>query len=460
MTMRSSAFRRLILTSAATGAVLTAAACNPHGVTPFSENIAAENADTFAQAGAAQVDILWVVDNSGSMCEEQLSLRENFDAFIEELDAIGADFQLAIVTTDMVDPEESGRFQNVPDGVPGPSCNIAIDISECPSPDNGQEFPPLILRSRDYQNEAGALDVQRLKRDFGCNATVGTQGDGFEMGLESAKEALSPALLNGFNAGFLRPEAFLAIIFLTDENDCSDRGALDKTNGNVCEWESDKLVPVDEYVNFFADLKGGDRSKVIMAGIIGPDDGSRYDPGDPVQPTCFSDAGGDGFAGYRYEAVINSFENKEISNICTPPFDDALEALGLLIRDTIEVSCLAEKPVTCDSADDCGAGQTCDSRGGERKFCSAFTVQVEIRRPTPLDGYECQPLGNSGQLACLLVEDTDYTLNYNDSQCAASAISINLSYQLEAADTLVLRYPREVALNSADTNTPEPEEGQ
>ena len=76
------------------------------------------------------------------------------------------------------------------------------------------QFPPLILRSRDYQNEAGALDVQRLKRDFGCNATVGTQGDGFEMGLESAKEALSPALLNGFNAGFLRPEAFLAIIFL------------------------------------------------------------------------------------------------------------------------------------------------------------------------------------------------------------------------------------------------------
>ncbi len=446
--------RRAITTMLAVSAMV---ACNTHEVTPFSENIKAENADTFAQAGAAQVDILWVVDNSGSMCEEQNDLRENFDRFIEELDGIGADFRLAVVTTDMENPEESGRFQNVPDGAPGPSCQIAVDISACPTPENGQEYPPLVLSSQDYRNPDGSLDKDRLKLHFGCNASVGTTGTGFEMGLESAKEALSPALLSNFNSGFLREGAFLAVIFLTDENDCSDRGALDKTNGNICEWESGQLVPVEDYVNFFTQLKGGDPSKVIMAGIIAPDTGVRYMTGQEVQPSCFSDAGGDGFAGYRYGEVIESFENNAIANICLPPFDDALGALGALIGDTIEISCLSAPPLTCDTAADCPGDQECATRSaGERKFCSGFRVQVEIRRPTPLEvrgaSRECEPIQGSDRLSCLLVEGEDYTVNFADSQCGASGISVDLNYDLESADELIYRYPREVASNALDDN--------
>ncbi|MEL6180847.1 MAG: hypothetical protein AAFS10_17945, partial [Myxococcota bacterium] len=57
-----------------------------------------------------KVDILWVVDNSGSMCEEQASIREEANRFVQELADAGLDFQVAVITTDMEDPTQSGRF--------------------------------------------------------------------------------------------------------------------------------------------------------------------------------------------------------------------------------------------------------------------------------------------------------------------------------------------------------------
>ncbi len=439
------------------GGLMALTACNEHPVRPFAENIKAEQADIQSSLGAAKVDILWVVDNSGSMCEEQQSLRENFNSFVQELVDIGADFQLAVITTDMVDPEESGRFQNTPDGEPGPSCDLTVNISDCPSAANGQEPPSLVIKSSDYEDENGVVDVQTLQRDFGCNATTGTRGNGFEMGLEAAKTALSPALLAGHNSGFLRDGAFLGVVFLTDENDCSDRGALDKTNGNVCEWEENKLVNVQEYIDFFLSLKGNDPSKIIMAGIVAPDAGIRYQPGDEVQPSCFSDFGGDGFAGYRYEQVINAFDNRATSNICEPPFDNALLALGTLFREAVDVSCLKALPTTCEGDAQCPEGQTCAARGaGARKFCSGFSIRVEVRRPTPIDARECEELtGTNGTFSCILEEGVDYSVNYNDTTCTSS-ISINLEgFAPGANDEVLVRYPRAVG---EETEEPAPED--
>ena len=45
-------------------------------------------------------DILFVVDNSGSMADEQENLAQNFQAFIDGLNAGTGDYQLAVVSTD------------------------------------------------------------------------------------------------------------------------------------------------------------------------------------------------------------------------------------------------------------------------------------------------------------------------------------------------------------------------
>jgi len=60
-----------------------------------------------------------------------------------------------------------------------------------------------------------------VKTAFQCIAKLGTQGCGYEHSLESARRALDPQ--SNINPGFLRDDAFLAIVFITDEDDCSAR---------------------------------------------------------------------------------------------------------------------------------------------------------------------------------------------------------------------------------------------
>ena len=47
------------------------------------------------------VDILWVIDSSGSMAEEQNYLAQNFDSMVNALVEGGASFQTAVTTTDI-----------------------------------------------------------------------------------------------------------------------------------------------------------------------------------------------------------------------------------------------------------------------------------------------------------------------------------------------------------------------
>jgi len=58
---------------------------------------------------------------------------------------------------------------------------------------------------------------------FGCIAMLGSQGCGFEHQLASVLRALGAdgAPAPAQNAGFLRPDAFLQIILVSDEDDCS-----------------------------------------------------------------------------------------------------------------------------------------------------------------------------------------------------------------------------------------------
>ena len=82
------------------------------------------DSDTFEQSADNinnKIDILWVIDNSGSMQTSQANVQANFQSFISEFEAKGLDFQMAVTTTDAYralytgDPNDS-RFR---DGVLG-----------------------------------------------------------------------------------------------------------------------------------------------------------------------------------------------------------------------------------------------------------------------------------------------------------------------------------------------------
>ena len=71
-----------------------------------------------------------------------------------------------------------------------------------------------------------------------------------------------------------------------------------------------------------------DSDKIIVAAIVAPDDGIRYEAPNPIQPSCSLEGQGAGFNGYRYAEFVAAFgRNGFVESICLPEYDLALEAL-------------------------------------------------------------------------------------------------------------------------------------
>ena len=284
------------------------------------------------------IDILFMVDNSGSMRQEQESLGNNFPRFIEVLESIEGglpNIHLGVISSNVgTAPTNGGGDSCIGQGDNG---NLLLKDG-CPALTDGGLFIKDVVTDEETGtrsfNYSGDLAAQ-----FSCMAQLGTAGCGFEQHLESMKRALDPS--NSTNNGFVRDDAFLAVIFLQDEDDCStttagremfdpsqdDRdaplGELSSFRcfefGTTCEPanerdfgprdnctpgddDTDYMEPTDAYVDFIKGLKN-DPSKVIVAGIMGDrenadgvvvvgEDQSKTPPELWVEPVCVVCPGG------------------------------------------------------------------------------------------------------------------------------------------------------------------------
>jgi hypothetical protein len=189
--------------------------------------------ETFTAGDISQVDVLFVVDNSGSMADNQQTLAQNFDTFINS--AFGqnntVDFHLGVTTTGVLD------------GSGGP------------------------LVAHWLQREGQT----QLDSDFEGQALVGTDGSGIELGLEGMRRALDDDAGSGNNAGFYRPQAALSIVIVGDEDD----NGGDPTVGQI---DPSLARPVDTYIEFLRGLKGGNLTStpVLVSTSCTPGQCDRY----------------------------------------------------------------------------------------------------------------------------------------------------------------------------------------
>ncbi len=173
--------------------------------------------DLFLQAPSAAVDLLLVVDDSGSANDSLLQFTAFLDGLIPLLDAAGADYRIAVVSTSFND---GGAFQG-----PGPDLVVTPDL-----------FDPV-----------GRLQI---------NADLGGNGSGTERAFDSAYLALQPAMLasGGPNEGFLRDEAMLHVITWMDEGEQSRLLADGDPAAYVAFFESLKQAP---FAAVMSDISGG-----------------------------------------------------------------------------------------------------------------------------------------------------------------------------------------------------------
>jgi hypothetical protein len=168
------------------------------------------------------IDVLWVIDNSGSMEESQQRLIDQFDLFIGAFLSLGLDYHIGVVTTDMSNPDQSGRLQG----------NPAYIDSSTADPVNA----------------------------FAKRAAVGAGGSGDEKGLDATKAALTDPILSNENAGFLRSGSVISAIVVSDENDSSSVNA-----GGFTSW-FEALRSDKDYTSFNAIV--GDRGLGCTGGDI------------------------------------------------------------------------------------------------------------------------------------------------------------------------------------------------
>jgi len=133
--------------------------------------------DNFEQDGAAITDILFVIDNSGSMGSNQTNFKNNFDSFIAVFSSAGVDYQIGFITTD----DES-------------LVNGAIVTSSSSDP---------ITEVNDIVD------------------SIGTSGSAYERGLQYSYLATQPGADAGIGSAFLRADAKLVVIYVSDEPDFS-----------------------------------------------------------------------------------------------------------------------------------------------------------------------------------------------------------------------------------------------
>lgn len=234
-------------------------------------------------------DIVFVIDDSNSMQEEQENLARNIRSFIEALveSEFGVDFRIAVVTTDM------NSQVLAPDGV---SLLPAISEGQRSSQvSTHPTYPILRLGPRSDEGGCSLSPVERRAcfRPMGTGrwidsnqepseiveqlrqaASVGTCGFGRERGLDAVIAALQATSTEtsstACNQGFLRDEANLVVLFLTDEDDESLLSAQEALT------EMSRLKPIEKT-----------RVAVIGAFVDGAPSACRIEGGSPTA-TCGS----------------------------------------------------------------------------------------------------------------------------------------------------------------------------
>jgi hypothetical protein len=344
---------------------LALSACNTRPVSAVDPTATAQETTDFQVSLNRNVDILFVIDDSFSMDAEQASLTANFPRMIEELEGLEdglPNVHLGVISTDVGAGSgiggcngagKDGQLQSSPraPGCSPPDGAFIIDIAD----DAGG-------RTRNYSGT--------LADTFSCIARLGVDGCGFEQPLEAVRRALAhPA-----NSGFIRPDAYLAIVFITDEDDCSTRdprmfttdeselGPLDSFRcfeyGVECDPDAPRLLgpksdcrprtgspfmyDVQAFIEEVRALKPTDSliMTFAIAGDLAPVEVVLADDGDyALAYSCGQDAPGEAVPPIRLKRFLDAFPTGGLFTICDEDLTAAMTAIGEAIADKVGSRC-------------------------------------------------------------------------------------------------------------------------
>ncbi|MGH1341155.1 MAG: hypothetical protein ACRBN8_06365 [Nannocystales bacterium] len=405
-------------------ALLALAACNEHPLKVVELSRTAETVLDVNIAPLRNVDILFVIDNSGSMAAEQANLAANLAPMIEELEAeeVAADYRIAVTTTDVADgacsasgPEDGNfvssscrarleDFVTVPNFVPAEDARDSACLDLCPESLADLRTLPTSIElggeevSRPWiENVLGTKNLPEgvsTEAAFACMGPQGINGCGFEGPLRAMQRALTRTGANSETEyGFLRDDAILLVVFVTDEADCSAQGTMPDelrqglsvgcwdagvqctpnedgsldcasanldVEGNAVPGDEAVLTPVEDYVALLEDIRTRKREasgipdlEVMVSVVAGvptgyPEIPVRYSAESPFSEDFGVDAGcesafGEAVPPVRLLELAEAFApdtGTNVSSVCAQSYRPALKSATEALIASFEPACV------------------------------------------------------------------------------------------------------------------------
>jgi len=288
-----------------------------------------------------QTDILFVVDDSNSMSEEQEGVARELPTFVEILQTgagVQQNLRVGLVNTSVY----SAFFGN------------QLQLTKYPEGGWLRQFPGADGGVGGGERWLTDPDPDIVPRLSAAIRALGINGSFQETPFEAARIALTgtgfwTTLADGGNpnAGFLRQGARLLVVAVSDEDDCSemshDPPTVVYTNAdgqNFCTLHETQLSPVGDYVTAFTSLddgKGQGRYREVLWGAIAPVarsnkvaqgiGGSLGDGGPVIQNVDCPTSGG---PGYRHREMALAFDPTltNLDSVCAADYHNALVSIA------------------------------------------------------------------------------------------------------------------------------------
>jgi hypothetical protein len=253
------------------------------------------DADADADEYCPHIDILFMIDNSGSMVDNQDSVIASFPGFvsaIQEQLVHAPSYHIGVVVPDLSKTNPAG-CRDIGDLI---TSTVGAPLS------GGQVCTP-------FASGGSYLDDTEpdLAGKFACVAKIGAGGADDERPMRAIMDALSPGknAAGACNEGFHRPDSVLVLVIMTDEDDVKD-GCDEWDN---CESYGSGGTP-DEWTETIVGYKNGHAENVVVLSIIG--------------------LSGDNDCGAVPAAKLigftNNFENSYKGDVCAGSYDDYFAA--------------------------------------------------------------------------------------------------------------------------------------
>jgi hypothetical protein len=263
-----------------------------------------------------QLDILVVVDDSGSVERTQEAFADALPGFLETLHARGISLRVGVVTTDGVGP-----------------AGLA---------------PPGTIREGCAQNTGVFADSESLgdwTRVAACNVVQGAGGQPRQQALAVIK--ISVVEQPGTLAEFLRPRARLLIMVVSNEDDCSSGAPLggDGAIRDQCARSAGQLSDISEWVSAIR-AQAATPQGVSMAVFSGPPTDHEISGDETIRPACQGALGAAYPANRLWQAASLLGEYGVFESLCTDDLSFSLSAVADRLAEPAPVTlCPAQRMV-------------------------------------------------------------------------------------------------------------------